>query len=79
MRGRNYTARPRLRGESPHLEPEVRGKAPALVVSSDQVHLRRVRNLERQKVQQHLARKLSTINVVTQEEIAAAMATPDGL
>lgn len=63
----------RERPKSPHLEAEVRGEASALVVSSDEVYLHRVCNLERQKVQQHLARKLSTVHVVTQEQIAAGI------
>lgn len=41
------------------------------MVSADEVHVHRVLYLKRQKVQQHLARKLSAIDVVSQEEIAA--------
>lgn len=50
----------------------MRGEASALVVSADEVNVHRVLHLKRQKVQQHLARKLSAIDIISQEEIAAA-------
>lgn len=49
----------------------MRGEASALVVSADEVNVHRVLYLKRQKIQQHLARKLSAIDIVSQEEIAA--------
>lgn len=54
-----------------YLEPEVRRQASALVVASNKMYLVRVRHFEGQEVQQHLARKLSAVNVVSQEEVTA--------
>lgn len=53
-----------------HLEPEVCRKASALMVTPDEMHLRRVCHLQRKKVQQHLARKFSSVHVVPQKQIA---------
>jgi len=53
-----------------HLESEVRGEASALVVPPDEVDVIGVCYLEREKVQQYLARELATIHVVPQEEVA---------
>lgn len=57
--------------ENRHLKPEVRGKTAALVVPPDEMHAMRVCHLQSQEVQQHLATELSTIYVISQEQVTA--------
>lgn len=52
-----------------YLKSKVRRKASALVVPPDEVHVPRVLHLQRQKVQQHLTRKFSAVNVVPQKQV----------